>query len=133
DVFVTGIVTGIAYYRLAFPSQIKHDTFMGKPAQAGSLDRRTLRIERVDLHNPAEGIGFVAVVCGGVFSQTATIKTGKTLLMVIRRFVGKFPAIAAGLSGMAHTIATLFARHFISGSGTIAEITSPVLFSSKVC
>src|SRR5690606_1470168 len=120
DVLVLRVVAGIADHALAFADRREDQPFVGEAAERGVLDRRRGRVERVDLDDPAELVGLVAVVLGGIGAATGGIEA---LELVVRQ---RLPAVAAGL---AQAVAGVLARLLRILGG---EVAGPVLLAGQV-
>ncbi len=100
--------------------QGEDQAFVGEAAESGALDRYRLRVERVDLDDPAEVVRFVAVVVLGLFALAGGVEAFE---LVARQ---GFPAETAGV---ANAVAGQFARQFAVLGGEIAD---PVLLAGEV-
>ena len=62
DVLEAGVVTGVTDNRLTFFGRCENYTFMAETTEGCALLGHALRVEWVDFHHKAEGVGFVAVI-----------------------------------------------------------------------
>lgn len=97
DVFIARVVAEITHHRLAFQRRVEHHALVREAAEMGTLDRHAGGVERIDFHHPAEGVGFVAVIQGGIAGLGAGIEADER----VGAAVGLVPGIARGLVAIA--------------------------------
>src|SRR5690606_2635174 len=96
---------------------------MTEAAQTGALLRHAVRVKGINLDHPAEAVGFVAVVLGGIGAGAGGVEADEFIATAF----GQCPAVAAVVGADA-------VMGVLPGNGlvTIAEITGPVLLGGHV-
>src|SRR5690606_728978 len=120
DVLVLRVVAGVAHQRAAGLDRGEDQAFVGEAAEGAVLDRGGTRVEGVDLDDPAEVVGLVAVVAAGVGGLAGGVEA---LEFVAGQGV---PAEAAAA---AQAVALEFARQLGVAAG---EVAGPVLLAGQV-
>ena len=120
DVFVLRVVAGVAHQGAAGLHRGEDQALVGKAAKGAVLDRGGIRVEGVDLDDPAEVVGFVAVVTAGIGGLAGGIEA-------LEFVAGQ--GIPAEAAAAAQAIALEFARQVGVARG---EVAGPVLLAGQV-